>query len=107
MSGIAIAPFTLNTGANSISTTNVSDFSDWAVGNVVPIVSVSGRVTNSVGRGIKSAAVSITDSLNVTSTVRTDAFGRYSFQNVGRRGLYYFGREPKIYFCPTTDICEW
>lgn len=52
------------------------------------VMSVSGRVTNAIGRGIKGATVSMIDALNVTTTVRTDAFGRYAFQNV-RSGEVY------------------
>lgn len=51
-------------------------------------MTVSGRVTNAIGRGIKGATVSMTDALNITTTVRTDAFGRYAFQNV-RSGEVY------------------
>ncbi|MEQ1922826.1 MAG: LamG-like jellyroll fold domain-containing protein, partial [Pyrinomonadaceae bacterium] len=51
-------------------------------------MTVSGRVTNILGRGVKGAVVSMTDALNVTTTVRTDAFGRYAFQNV-RSGEVY------------------
>ncbi len=51
-------------------------------------MTVSGRVTNAIGRGIKGAAVSIVDALNVSRTVRTDAFGRYMFQDVRPSEVY-------------------
>ena len=59
--------FVLNTGANTISTTGVTTFSDWAVGNTTPTAgtaTVSGRVVAVKNAGVPGAAVVLTDSIS-------------------------------------------
>lgn len=46
------------------------------------IVSVSGRVTTSGGRGVRNAMVNLTDPQNFTRQVLTGPFGAYRFDNV-------------------------
>lgn len=49
---------------------------------------VSGRVLDSSGRGLRNAVVSITSSQNVTRSVPTSSLGFYSFDNVHVGGTY-------------------
>lgn len=76
----AVTPFTLNTGANTISTNGVSSFSDWAVGNLAPTAadaSVAGRVVSASGRGVANASVTFTDSQGEVYTTMTNQIGRF------------------------------
>ncbi len=87
----AVTPFTLNVGANTIGTTGISAFSEWAVGNAAPTASsvfVGGRVTAANGAGIRNAVVSITDSQGVRRLTRTNPFGYYRFSEVIAGGTY-------------------
>lgn len=45
-------------------------------------VTVSGRVTNTQGAGIRNAIITITDSSGISRTARTNAFGYYQFEEV-------------------------
>lgn len=86
-----VTPFTLDAGANTISTTGVSTFSDWAVGTVLPTaanVSVSGRVATSYGGGIRNAVVTLTDANGITRTAQTGSFGYYKFDDVRAGAIY-------------------
>ena len=58
------------------------------VGPVSQFASVSGRVLTADGRGLRSAIVSITDSLGAKRTVSTNLFGIYTIDNV-RTGAAY------------------
>ncbi len=86
-----VTPLTLDVGANTIGTTGVSAFSDWAVGIVSPTaanVSVSGRVTTSDGRGIGNVVVALTDAKGITRTAKTASFGYYRFDDVSAGATY-------------------
>lgn len=84
-----VAPFSLNAGANTVSTTGVSDFSDWAVGNIEPIAfNVGGRVVTSSGGGISKAKIVITGVGGESYTAYTGSFGLYQFDNVPAGGPY-------------------
>jgi hypothetical protein len=97
----AVTPFTLNTTANTISTTGVTTFSDWAGGALGPTAAaskVSGRVTGANGRGISRANVFLTDGNGQTLKTTTNSFGRYVFNevpngqytmNVSRKGYQF------------------
>ncbi|MEQ1921049.1 MAG: hypothetical protein ABL952_00945 [Pyrinomonadaceae bacterium] len=87
----AVTPFTLATGPNTIATNGVTDFSDWAVGNLIPLATISGRVLTSGGRGVRNATVTMTDPLNVTRQAITGPFGAYQFANVPTDVQYTFG----------------
>ncbi len=83
--GTAVTPFTLNTGANTMSTTGISAFSDWAIGTLVTTaagVTVSGRVLNSSGYGVRNAVVILTDSNGNSRSAITSSFGYYHFDEV-------------------------
>jgi hypothetical protein len=86
-----VTPFVLDAGANTISTTGVSTFSDWAVGSVVPSAanaSVSGRVMTSDGSGIRGVIVSLTDADGITRIAKTGTFGYYRFDDVSAGETY-------------------
>jgi len=51
-------------------------------------VSISGRVVNTDGNGIRNVVVSLTDSNGNTRTVKTSAFGYYNFDDVEAGGTY-------------------
>lgn len=91
MTGMSAAPFTLDTGDNTMSKFGISNFSDWAIGNLVPLaasVNLGGRIITSNGNGIKNAVVSLTDINGNTRNVRTGAFGYYNFENVEAGATY-------------------
>jgi hypothetical protein len=84
-----VTPFVLNTGENTVSTTGVSNFSQWAVGNTEPVtVNLSGRITTASGAGISKAKVVLTDSNGVNRIVYTGSFGFYQFDNIPSGGTY-------------------
>ena len=60
-------------------------------------VSVSGRVTTPDGRGLRNAAVSITDSLGVRRTATTSSFGFYTFDDVRTGDTYVIGVNSRLY----------
>ena len=81
----AITPFTLDTAANTISTNGISDFSDWAIGNLAPTaasVTVSGKVVSSRGRAASRTIIRITDKQGNTRTATTNQFGYFRFDDI-------------------------
>ena len=60
-----------------------------------PTVSVSGRVTTPVGRSLRNAVVSITDSLGVRRTATTSSFGLFTFGDVATGATYVIGVSSK------------
>ncbi len=69
-------------------------------GNAAPTaadVSVSGRVFTPYGRGLRNAAVSMTDVFGNTRTTRTGTFGYFHFVNVAAGGTYIFTVASKQY----------
>jgi hypothetical protein len=68
-------------------------------GPSVPSVSVtvSGRVTNSVGRGVFNARVSMTDSTGNVRQAITGPFGNYRFSTVASGSAYTVGVTSKSY----------
>jgi hypothetical protein len=70
---------TLNAAANTMSITGVSEFSDWAIGNLAPTaagVSVSGRVTVN-GRPVSGATVVFQGGDGAVRSAVTNTFGHY------------------------------
>ena len=53
-----------------------------ALGPTASGVSVSGHVLTADGRGLRNAVVTITDSLGLTRSMTTGAFGNYQFDGV-------------------------
>ena len=62
-----------------------------------PLVTVSGRVLTSDGRGLRNATVSITDSTGVARTATTSSFGFFSFANITPGGRYVFRVQSRSY----------
>ena len=58
-------------------------------------VSVSGRVVTPDGRGLRNAAVSMTDSNGAKRTITTSSFGYFTFDNVGAGQTYILGVRDK------------
>ncbi|MBS1792678.1 MAG: hypothetical protein JSS81_02420 [Acidobacteria bacterium] len=72
---------TVNAGANTATAPNVSAFSQWGAGLLVPTAAnaeIAGRVTTAAGEGIRNATVMVTGgSLSEPRFVRTGSFGNY------------------------------
>ncbi|MEP6945548.1 MAG: carboxypeptidase-like regulatory domain-containing protein [Acidobacteriota bacterium] len=78
-------PFTLNAGANTISATGVSSFSDWTAGVLAPTaggVRIAGRVLTQSGQGLVNAVVTVTGMDGVSHSTITSSLGYYSFADV-------------------------
>jgi hypothetical protein len=71
----------LDTGANTFTVNDLSQYSDWSAGDpLAPTaanVTVSGRVTNSLGRAIYGARVTIFGQNGVPFTSATNPFGYF------------------------------
>ena len=76
----------VNTSANTLSITGVSQFSLWSGGESQLVtadrVTVVGRVMTADGRGIRNALVTMIESDGTTRTVTTGPFGYYRFADV-------------------------
>ena len=73
-------------------TSGVSNFSDWAIGNLAPTaaaVTISGRVFGAAG-SLRNADVTVTDADGNSRTVSSDLSGRYRFENVEAGQNYVF-----------------
>jgi len=67
------------------------------------MVSVSGRVMNSEGRGVAGAHVTITDGNGFTAQVMTDRIGNYNFNSVPSGGMYTLSAiQRRFAFTPQT-----
>ncbi len=60
-------------------------------------VGVAGRVTTPDGRGLRNAAVAITDPQGVQRTATTSSFGFYTFDNVRVGETYVIGVSSRLY----------
>jgi hypothetical protein len=77
---------TNNPATNTATVLEISDFSDWAVGNLIPTAAgadIGGRLLTANGEGIRNATVMITGG-NLTAPVyaQTGTFGYYKFSNL-------------------------
>lgn len=97
-------PSTLNTAANTVTATGISQFSDWTLIGLAPTaahVRVSGRAVTANGGGIFNAIVTLTDAQGQIKTSRTNQFGYYNFDDVPAGGVYVLGAIHKRYtFAP-------
>ena len=102
----AVVPFTLDTTANTMSANGISTFSDWTIGNLAVLAanaSISGRVLDANGGGVRNAVVVLTDSNGGTRTTRSSSFGYYSFEDVPSGQTYIVSVASKRYqFAPRT-----
>lgn len=96
----AVAPFTLNAAANTVSANGITAFSDWTLGNLTPSaagVSVSGQVRSADGRGLRNATVVITDEGGNLRSVLTSSFGYYRFEGLAAGQSYVCSVRSKRY----------
>jgi hypothetical protein len=74
---------TVNAPTNTATAPNVSNFSAWAAGNLVPTAAnaeIGGRVLTASGEGIRNATVMVTGgNLTTPLYVKTTTFGSYRF----------------------------
>ena len=86
-----------NTGSDT------SDAGFVIIPTPAPLVTVSGRVTASDGRGLRNTTVSITDSGGGVHTATTSSFGFFSFGNVAAGEIYVFRVSSRLFrFTPRT-----
>ena len=76
---------------------NTSEFSPCATQATAAAVSISGRVTNSFGRGLGQAFVTITRSNGAVTTALTNPFGYYHFNEIPAGATYIFNVRHKRY----------
>ena len=67
------------------------------IGQTAAGVEVSGRVLTPDGRGLRNAAVTLTDSSGVTRTVTTGSFGSYRFDGISSGETYILAVSSKRY----------
>ncbi|MEQ1606979.1 MAG: carboxypeptidase-like regulatory domain-containing protein, partial [Pyrinomonadaceae bacterium] len=67
------------------------------IGATAAGVTVSGRVINANGQGVRGATVAITDSAGDRRSVTTGSFGFYSFEDVEAGQSYVIGVTSKRY----------
>ncbi len=75
----------LDTVANTFFTAGVSEFSDWTIGTLVPTAapaSISGRVTDPFGRGLRGVVILAQGSDGVTRSAVTNTFGHYKVEGL-------------------------
>ena len=74
------------------NTAGVVDRLGWELNGAAPVtaggVTLSGRVTNSDGRGVTNAVISLADPSGGVVTVTTDRQGRFSFEDVASGRTY-------------------
>jgi|GEM_PF-6445108 len=97
----------VDTGANTMFISGVTNFSNWAAG--IPVaptaasVSVGGWVSDAFGNHVARARVMITNQQGVTQTVTTNFFGYYRFEDVPVGETYIFQvRKKNQQFTPQT-----
>ena len=100
-------PDTIDINLNTVSTTGVSDFSDWTMfGDLAPTAanaSVSGRVTTGGGIGVPSAVVTLTDGEGNVFRGVSNPFGYYTIESVPAGQVYLASVRSKSYsFEPRT-----
>lgn len=96
----------VDAATNTASITGVTNFSEWAAGNIIRTASaatLSGRVITAEGNGIKNAAVILTGgTLTQPMIVKTGSFGRFSFENLQTGQSYIVTVDSKRYIFDTT-----
>lgn len=76
----------VNATTRKATVTGISSFSDWAIGRTTPTAasaSLSGRITDASGRGLRKVAVMLSGGeLSEPRYAQTDWFGRYVFTDL-------------------------
>jgi hypothetical protein len=100
-------PDTINIHLNTMSTTGISDFSDWTLfGDLVPTAAnatVSGRITSS-GFGVAGARITLTDSEGNTFRGISNSFGFYSIDDIPSGHVYLATIQSKRYLFESRTI---
>ena len=98
---------TVNAAANTATATNISNFSDWSVSQLIAApptaatVLISGRVVSPQDLGLTNAIVTLTDSQGVSRSVLTGKFGNFIFREVEAGKTYILRVSLKRYtFAP-------
>ena len=98
-------PASQDTNANTVTTTTpVSQFSDWTLlqplGTTAAAVTVSGRVLDNTGVGVRNARVVLADPSGNTRTAVTNAFGYYQFEGVESGSTFVASVSARGYLYP-------
>jgi hypothetical protein len=92
----------------SLCTSGVTSLSPFAIANFTPTaasVSVSGRITDSLGNGIARVRVSITGANGATRAATTNSFGFYRFDEILAGETYVISAASKRYqFSQPTQV---
>jgi hypothetical protein len=95
---------TNNPATNTATIQNVSNFSDWGVGNAVPTAAnaeINGRLTTAYGEGIRNATVMLSGgTLTQPMYVQTGTFGNYRFADLAVGQTYVITVISKRYAFP-------
>ncbi|MEP6847701.1 MAG: carboxypeptidase-like regulatory domain-containing protein, partial [Acidobacteriota bacterium] len=93
-------PTTIDTASNTFVLNNVTEFSTWTLGQLVPTaaaVEIRGRVSTPFGSGISRARVTITDQSGDARTAVTNPFGYYIISGVEAGRAYVLSVKAKGY----------
>ncbi|MEP7076328.1 MAG: carboxypeptidase-like regulatory domain-containing protein, partial [Acidobacteriota bacterium] len=95
-----LEPTTIDTASNTFVLNNVTEFSTWTLGQLVPTaaaVEIRGRVSTRVGSGISRARITITDQNGDARTAVTNPFGYYIISGVEAGRSYVLSVKAKGY----------
>ncbi len=98
----AFEPTAFDIDANEFYLESPTPFplSDWTLGNLIPTAAsttVSGRVTDGLGRGISGAIISLTGSSGESRSVLTGTFGYFFFGEVESGATYVISARHRRY----------
>lgn len=86
-----VLPSTTDVNANTTTTANVSQFSDWTMIGPVPSAAgarIGGRVFASYNKVVAGAVITLTNSQGQVRTVKTNGFGNFAFNDVPTGSVY-------------------
>ena len=102
---VAFASFTNDPGTNTTTALDVTAFSDWGIGALVPTaadVSISGRAIDANGGYIRGVRITVTGgTLTAPRTALTNAFGYYSIGGLTAGETYIITAGSKRYVFQT------
>jgi hypothetical protein len=90
----------VNPFSNIVHAPNVTAFSDWTLSESAPTAapaSISGRVTDAFGRGIRGVAVTAIRSDGTHAAVVTNTFGRYRLSGLPVGETYVLSARSRRY----------
>jgi hypothetical protein len=115
---VAFASFTNDPGTNTTTALDVTTFSDWGIGALVPTaadVSISGRAIDANGGYIRGVRITVTGgTLTAPRTALTNAFGYYSIGGLTAGETYiitagskrFTFRTPSRVVSPGSDLID-